>query len=61
MLSFGFEMNDSDKCVYAKMKGDNCIILCLYVNDIRLFGSNLSIIKTLLSGKYDMKDMGCAT
>lgn len=63
VLSFGFEINDSDKCVYTKLKGDECIILCLYVDDILLFGTSLAVVnetKALLSGKFDMKDMGCA-
>ena len=63
ILSFGFVVNESDKCVYCKVKSDGCIILCLYVDDILLFGSNMGIVnetKSFLSSKFDMKDMGVA-
>ena len=37
------------------------MILCLYVDDIMLFGSNIQVInitKSLLSENLDMKDLG---
>jgi len=36
-------------------------MLCLYVDDILIFGSNLNVIeevKKLLSSNFDMKDLG---
>ena len=56
-------MIESDKCVYTKIRGDSCIVLCIYVDDILLFGSDIRIInetKSFLSSKFDMKDMGVA-
>ena len=42
---------------------DGYVILCLYVDDILIMGSNDKIInftKKLLNSKFDMKDMGLA-
>ena len=60
VISFGFIVNEFDKCVYYKVKGDKCIVLCLYVDDILLFGNTLGIvieIKLFLSSKFEMKNM----
>ncbi|GKE99389.1 retrotransposon protein, putative, ty1-copia subclass, partial [Tanacetum coccineum] len=40
-----------------------CVILCLYVDDILIVGSNNKMIKStkdMLKSKFDMKDMGLA-
>ena len=43
--SNGFLINDFDKCVYIKVFNDACVILCFYVDDIFIFGTNLKVIK----------------
>ncbi|KAL0339923.1 UNVERIFIED_CONTAM: Retrovirus-related Pol polyprotein from transposon TNT 1-94 [Sesamum radiatum] len=61
ILAFGFSVNENDKCIYCKVKGDRIIILCLYVDDILLIGSCIEIItetKSFLKNKFEMKDMG---
>ncbi|KAL0430955.1 UNVERIFIED_CONTAM: Retrovirus-related Pol polyprotein from transposon TNT 1-94 [Sesamum radiatum] len=61
ILAFGFTVNENDKCIYCKVKGDKIIILCLYVDDILLIGSSVDIItetKSFLKNKFEMKDMG---
>ncbi|KAK4389561.1 Retrovirus-related Pol polyprotein from transposon TNT 1-94 [Sesamum angolense] len=61
ILVFGFTVNENDKCIYCKVKGDRIIILCLYVDDILLIGSCIEIItetKSFLKNKFEMKDMG---
>ena len=63
ILSFDFSVNKSDKCVYCKSVNDKHIVLYLYVDNILLFGSNLSIInetKSFLCSKFEMKDMDVA-
>jgi len=38
-----------------------CVILCLYMDDILIFGSNMHFIndvKSFLSSNFDMKDLG---
>jgi hypothetical protein len=49
--------------VYFKLIGDHLIYLVLYVDDMLLIGNNKEIIqdvKTQLSSKFDMKDLGNA-
>ena len=61
VISFGFIVNEFDKYVYYKVNGNDCVVLCLYVDDILLFGNNLRIVnetKSFLSRKFEMKDMG---
>ncbi|KAL0551643.1 hypothetical protein IC582_010732 [Cucumis melo] len=61
LMSKGFKVNESDKCIYYKTEGRLCIIICLYVNDMLIFGSNLNVIndvKSMLSANFDMKDLG---
>ena len=42
VLSYGFQINNSDKWVYVKQFGDRrCVILCLYVDDILIFSCNI--------------------
>ena len=58
ITSAGFAINDYDRCVYSKMIGDNCVILCLYVDDILIFGLDINVIyetKSYLSKNFDMK------
>jgi hypothetical protein len=47
--------------VYYRYGGGNGVILCLYVDDILIFGTNIDVInevKSFLSTKFDMKDLG---
>jgi hypothetical protein len=61
MLGLGFTRSKEDHCVYFKLIGDDLIYLVLYVDDMLLIGNNKEIIqdvKTQLSSKFDMKDLG---
>ncbi|KAL0430542.1 UNVERIFIED_CONTAM: Retrovirus-related Pol polyprotein from transposon TNT 1-94 [Sesamum radiatum] len=61
ILAFDFTVNENDKCIYCKVKGDKIIILCLYVDDILLIGSCVDIItetKSFLKNKFEIKDVG---
>ena len=56
-------MNEADKCVYYRYGGGKGVILCLYVDDILIFGTNLNLIKEVndfLSNNFEMKDLGVA-
>jgi hypothetical protein len=47
--------------VYYRHGGGQGVILCLYVNDILIFGTSLDVInevKTFLCQSFDMKDLG---
>ena len=63
LLSFDFKINSTDECVYYKVVGEDKIILCLYVDDILMFGTSMQIIdetKSFLCANFDMKDIGQA-
>jgi hypothetical protein len=52
----GFKENIEDNCVYAKFKNGKFIFLVLYVDDILLASSDVSLL--LETKKFDMKDLG---
>ena len=61
MILDGFKINECDKCIYMKNTDKGCVIICLYVDDMLIIGSNIEIIKTtkkMLNSKFNMKDMG---
>jgi hypothetical protein len=63
MMGLGFTRSKQNHYVYFKLIGDNLIYLVLYVDDVLLIGNNKDIIqdvKTQLSYKFDMKDIGAA-
>ena len=50
-----------DKCVYTKCTEKECVITALYVDDMLIFGTSLSVLhctKRFLASQFDMKDMG---
>ena len=63
MLSNGFKINECDKCVYIKSTDNGYVIVCLYIDDMLIMGSNTQVInetKVMLKRNFDMKDMGLA-
>jgi hypothetical protein len=63
LTSAGFVVNQADKCVYYRHGGGEGVIMCLYVDDILIFGTNLNVIKEVkdfLSLSFEMKDLGVA-
>ena len=63
MLANGFQINECDKCIYVKNTVNGYVILCLYVDDMLIVGSDDEMIKStkaMLSTRFDMKDMGLA-
>ena len=61
MIKDGFTINKCDKCVYTKIVGYACIIICLYVDDMLILETNIKVIKStkrMLSNNFDMKDLG---
>ena len=50
-----------DKCLYIKDTANGYVIVCLYVDDMIIIGSNNDIIKAtkrMLTSEFDMKDLG---
>ena len=63
MLSNRFKINECDKYVYVKSTQRGYVIVCLYVDDMLIIGSNtemVRLIKQFLSSRFDIKDMGAA-
>ena len=61
MMLNGFTINEYDKCVYVKVTNNGYVIVCLYVDDMLILGSNNYIITTtkkILFSKFNMKDLG---
>ncbi|WVZ96347.1 hypothetical protein U9M48_042002 [Paspalum notatum var. saurae] len=61
LISAGFAVNEADSYVYYRYGGGKRVILCLYVDDILIFGTDIDVInevKSFLSTKFDMKDLG---
>ncbi|KAK8660986.1 hypothetical protein V6N13_051888 [Hibiscus sabdariffa] len=58
---FGFIRNEDEPCVYKKFSGSIVSFLILYVDDILIIGNDvptLQSIKTWLSSRFSMKDLG---
>ena len=63
MMTNGLKINECDKCVYVKNTEHGYVIICLYVDDMLIMGSNNEVIKTtkkMLNNKFNMKDLGVA-
>ncbi|GKU99886.1 hypothetical protein SLEP1_g12666 [Rubroshorea leprosula] len=61
VLANGFKLNEADKCVYSKFKNGQGVLICLYVDDMLIFGTNIEQVeetKRFLSRNFSMKDMG---
>ncbi|XP_077215490.1 uncharacterized protein LOC143850059 [Tasmannia lanceolata] len=61
LVSNGYKIHESDKCIYSKFKGSKGVVICLYVDDMLIFGTDIASIqstKSYLSQNFDMKDMG---
>jgi hypothetical protein len=53
-------VNKTDTCVYYRFVSSKGAILCLYVDDILIFGTSIDVIndaKSFLSQNFDMKDL----
>ena len=61
IISNRFKINEYDKYVYVKHTDKGYVIICLYVDDMLIIGSNHKMIlftKKLLNKLFDMKNMG---
>ena len=61
---FGFKENDEDNCIYAKFKSRKFIFLIMYLDDILLASSDVSLLletKKFLSSNFNMKDLSEAS
>ena len=61
LISNGYVINDSDKCIYFKSIDANVyVIICLYVDDMLILSpckETINETKRMLASNFDMKDM----
>jgi hypothetical protein len=60
ILANGFKHNEADKCVYSKFTVEYGVIVCLYVDDMLIFGTNMLGVyetKKYLASMFKMKDL----
>ena len=58
MLTHGFVIFGEDKCIYNKWNNNEGVIICLYVDNLIIFGTSHNIVrdtKFFLASKFDMK------
>ena len=41
ILEYGFKHNGADRCIYSKFTEDFGVIICLYVDDMLIIGTNI--------------------
>ena len=61
LISNRYSINDVYKCIYSKVENNSCIIICLYVDDMVIFRTNLQVVietTSFLISKFDIKDLG---
>ncbi|KAL6348694.1 hypothetical protein AAG906_019428 [Vitis piasezkii] len=61
LVTNGYSINDAYKCIYSKYEDNTCVVICLYVDDMLIFGTSLEVVcetKKFLGPKFDMKDLG---
>jgi hypothetical protein len=60
LISTCFSVNETNRCVYYHHGGGQKVILCMYIDDILIFGTSLDVVnevKTFLCQSFDIKDM----
>ena len=60
ILTNSFKHNEADKCVYFKLTVEYGVIVCLYVDDMLIFGTNMLGVcetKKYLASMFKMKDL----
>jgi Reverse transcriptase (RNA-dependent DNA polymerase) len=64
IVSFGFETNQIDECIYHKFSKSKVMFLVLYVDDLLLVTNNMNKLretKKILYRFFEMKDLGEAS
>jgi len=60
MLSNEHKLNESDKCIYNKNKNNICTIICLYEDNLLIFGLKIHVmnyVKSSFINNIDKKDL----
>jgi len=60
MLSNEYKVNESHKCIYNKYGNNICTIICLYEDDLLIFGLKIHVmnyVKSLFINNTNKKDL----
>lgn len=60
ILSHGFSPNGANICIYSNFTEDAGVIICLYVDDMLIFGTNMQGMNetnSYLTAQFNMKDL----
>ena len=49
MLTHGYVINGADKCIYSKFNNNEGIIICLYVDNLLIFGTSHNVVHDIKS------------
>ena len=58
-----YKISNANKCVYTKLIDGRGVIICLYVNDMLIFGIGIEVVKDtkkFLVSKFNIKNIGLA-
>ena len=44
MLTHGYVINGVDKCIYSKFNNNEGVIICLYIDDLLIFGTSHNVV-----------------
>ena len=44
LVTNGYSINDAHKCFYSKYENNTCVVICLYVDDMLIFGTSLEVV-----------------
>ncbi|KAK3037015.1 hypothetical protein RJ639_031589 [Escallonia herrerae] len=61
MLANGYVANGGDTCIFSKFRADSGVLICLYVDDMFIFGTKfykINEVKNFLASNFSMKDLG---
>lgn len=56
MIRSVFKVNENDKCINYRAYNDICMIICVYVDDLLIYGSKipaLNALKSLFSNNFN--------
>ena len=60
LLLSGFRYNSANKCIYSKFTQDYSVIICLYVDNLRIVSNTMKCIedtKRYLSSRFKINDL----
>ena len=60
IISNGYLINGEDICIFSKFQENSGVIICLYIDDMLIFGTDIERVKEtkyFLASQFEMKDL----